>query len=82
MPYVADVVPCENGPRCTVGVFEANVNGVAKWFEAEPHPEGAYQIRPGSTRAIAVRLNTAQQFGKTGILHRVHKCPAAPRKKR
>ncbi len=79
-----ETTPCENGPRCTVRVFEASINGRVSWFEADPHPEGIYQIEAprwqgGPVRAV--RLSVTQQFGKTGTLHRVHKCPARLRKR-
>ena len=66
---------------CHETVFDASVNGVPKPMDAKPHADGIYVIRDAGTAfPVAVRLTVAQQFGRQGTLHNMHKCKIAKRK--
>lgn len=76
------IEPCP-GYRCTVRVVRGSVRGVVHLFEAQPHSAGNYQLRDaGGEHPLAVLLTTVQQFGKQGMLHRKHNCPALQASKR
>jgi len=63
---------CE-APRCHQPVVWANLGKKRILVDAEPTADGTVQLRDtGGTDPYAALLTTAQQFGRSGTLHRNH----------